>query len=308
MANKNFTEVKFFLKNTETTAAFTKLFKGGTSPYPLEDFSDITGSSVGQYEVISPIFLGKGYFGDVMSPNNNQLDNDGDFDFTDSFSGYTPTVGDYILFDNGTDGDANLQVLGKINAINSVSLITFDKIPTATNTSDTSGGGGTVYKNIYLFPKSVAGNSFLPGDNFYLVVKNPDYVSASGNHDAVLNINTAVTTPTADVFAYGTNRTANPTYFRTTQISQNAVVDAGLNTMELSVQTNIASKITAVSTYAQGSTTVGPINLDSIPYWSVYEVNPYGDTSSVFNKQTFYKIQIDESLPAKQITLVTGGE
>ena len=305
MPNKNFTEVKFFLKNTATTTAFTTLFKGGTSPYPLADFSDVT-ASVGQYEVISPILLGIGWFG-TAAPANNQVDNDGDFDFEDSFSGYTPTVGDYILFDNGTDGDANLQVLGKISSINNTYNVTLDKVPTAAETSDTTGSGGNSYKNIYLFPKSVAGNSFLPGDNFYLVVKNPDYVDSSGNHDAVLNINTVVTTPTTDVFAYGTNRTANPTYFRTIQISQNAVVDSGLNTMELSGQANIASKVTAVSTYAQGSTSIGPINLDSIPYWSVYEINPYGDTSSVFNKQTFYKIQIDESLPAKQITLVTGG-
>jgi hypothetical protein len=306
MPNKNFTEVKFFLKNTATTAAFTTQFKGGATPYPLANFSDLT-ASIGEYEVIAPIFLGEGYFG-TAGPEDNQVDNDGDFDFEDSFSGYTPIVGDYILFDNGTDGEANLQVLGKIANINSSTLITLDKVPTATNTSDTSGDGGTVYKNIYLFPKSVAGNAFAPGDNFYLVVKNPDYTTSSGNHDAVLNINTAVTTATADVFAYGTNRTANPTYFRTIQISQNAVVDAGLTTGDISSQTNIASKITAISTYAQGSTTIGPINLDSIPYWSVYEVNPYGDTSSVFNKQTFYKVQIDESLPAKQITLVTGGE
>lgn len=306
MPNKNFTEVKFFLKNDATTAAFTTQFKAGATPYPLEDFSDLT-ASIGQYEVIAPILLGIAWFGDAMSPNTNQVDNDGDFDFTDEISGYTPAVGDYLLFDNGVDGEANLQVLGKIATINSAYNVTLDKVPTAATTSDTTGSGGNAYKNIYLFPKSVAGNSFLPGDNFYLVVKNPDYVDASGNHDAVLNISTSTTTPTSSVFAYGTNRTANPTYFRTIKISQNAVVDAGLTTAQISDETNIASKITAISTYAQGSTTIGPLTLDQIPYWSVYEVNPYGDTSSVLNKQTFYKVQIDESLPAKQVTLVNTG-
>ena len=306
MANKNFTEVKFFLKNTDTTAAFTTLFKGGATPYPLEDFSDLN-TSIGDYEIISPIFLGIGYFGDAMGPNTNQVDNDGDFSFNDAVSGYTPAVGDYLLFDNGVDGDANLQVLGKIATINSNSNVTLDKVPTAATTSDTTGTGGTDYKNIYLFPKSVSGNSFIPGDNFYLVVKNPDYVSASGNHDAVLNINTAVTTPTSDVFGYGTNRNTNPTYFRMIQISQNAIVDSGLTSGEIASQSNIASTITAVSSYSQGSTDIGPTNSSQIPYWSVYEVNPYGNTSSVFNKQTFYKVQIDESLPAKQVTLVGGG-
>lgn len=307
MPNKNFTEVKFFLKNTATTQAFTTQFKAGATPYPLEDFSDLN-ASIGEYEVIAPILLGIAWFGNAMSPNTNQVDNDGDFDFTDSFLGYTPAVGDYLLFDNGVDGEANLQILGKIATINNSSNVTLDKVPTAATTSDTTGSGGNQYKSIYLFPKSVAGNAFLPGDNFYLVLKNPDYVDGSGNHDAVININSAVTTPTSSVFAYGTNRTANPTYFRTIRISQNAVVDAGLTTGEISSQTNIASKITPISSYSQGSTDIGPINSDLIPFWSVYEVNPYGDTSSVFNKQTFYKVQIDESLPAKQITIVGGGE
>ncbi len=292
MPNKNFTEVKFFLKNDITKSAFTAPFKGGANPYPLEDFSDLD-ATIGQYEVIAPIFLGNALF----SSSSDVVDSDGNFDFTDSFSGYTPAIGDYLLFDNGVDGDANLQVLGKILIIDTTDLVTLAKNPTATETSG----------DVYLFPKSVAGNAFAPGDNFYLAVKNPDYTTSSGNHDAVLNINTAVTTATADVFAYGTNRTANPTYFRTIQISQNAVVDAGLTTGEIGDQVNIASKITAISTYAQGSTVAGPLTLDNIPYWSVYEVNPYGDTSSVLNKQTFYKVQIDESLPAKQVTLVNTG-
>lgn len=293
MPTKSFSEVKFFLKNPDTTSAFTATFRGGTTPYPLEDFSDLD-ATIGEYEVIAPILLGDADF----SSSSDEVDNNGAFDFTDAFSGYTPAAGDYLLFDNGVDGEANLQVLGKILTVDSTDVVTLAKNPTATETSG----------NVYLFPKSVSGNAFLPGDNFYLVVKNPDYVTSSSNHDAVLNINTAVTTPNADVFAYGPNRTANPTYFRTIKISQNAVLDAGLTTSQIASETNIPSKITAISTYSQGSTSLGPINLDQIPFWSVYEVNPYGDTSSVLNKQTFYKVQIDEELAAKQITLVTGGE
>lgn len=303
MPNKNFTEVKFFLKNTATTAAFTTTFRGGSTPYPLANFSDLD-ATIGQYEVIAPTLLGAALFGSATANTDevkSEISSVVNFSFNNETSaGYDIVAGDYLLFDNGTDGEANLQVLGKITSIDSNTIVTLDKVPTALSTS---GSGG---KNVYHFPKSVAGNAFAPGDNFYLVVKNPDYTT--GNHDAVLNINTAVTTPTADVFAYSTNRTANPTYFKTIRISQNAVLDSGLTSVQIAAETNISSKITAISTYAQGSTSVGPINLDSIPYWSVYEVNPYGDTSSVFNKQTFYKVQIDESLPAKQITLVTGGE
>lgn len=301
--SKSFTTVKFFLKNTATTAAFTATFKGGTiSPYPKADFSDL--SSISQYEIISPILLGNALFG-TAAPATNKVDNDGDFDFTDSFSGYTPAVGDYLLFDNGVDGEANLQVLGKIASFVGTDIVILDKVPTALSTS---GVGG---KNIYLFPSSVSGNAFSPEDNFYLVLKNPDFVTGSNKHDSVLNIDTAVTTPASTVFGYGVNRTANPTYFKTIRISQNAIVDSGLNTTEIleeNTNNNIPSKIIPISTYAQGSTSIGPINLDQIPFWSVYEVNPYGDTSSVFNKQTFYKVQIEESLPAKQVTLVTGGE
>lgn len=301
MPNKSFSNVKFFLKNAETTAAFAgKTFKGGTTPYPLANFSDLN-ASIGQYEIISPILLGNAFFG-TAGPEDNQVDNDGDFDFTDEFSGYTPAVGDYLLFNNGVDGEANLQVLGKIANINNASIVTLDKVPTAATTSDTT-PGGNAYKSVYLFPASVAGNAFKPEDNFYLVLGTVDYTTSSGYHDAIPNINSSATSPTG-TFAYGVKNTLNPEYFKTIQISQNAVMDSGLTTELIGEQENISATISPVSTYAGGSTLTGPTNVSQIPYWAVYEVNPYGVTSSVFNKQTFYKVQIEESIPAKQIEVI----
>jgi hypothetical protein len=295
--SKSFTEVKFFLKNTATTTAFTTTFKGGATPYPLEDFSDLD-ATIGDYEIVSPTKLSttKALFGTSASATNK----------VDVVGGSTNIfgsvlAGDYLLFDNGTDGEANLQLLGVVKTTGTTS-VTLENVPTALADSGVDG------KTIYRFPKTVAGNAFVPGDNFYLVVKNPDFSTGSGLHDSVLNIDTTASSASSTVFAYSVNRTVNPTYFKTIQISQNAVVDAGLTTAEIGDQENVPSKITAISTYAQGSTTIGPTNTSQIPYWSVYEINPYADTSSVFNKQTFYKVQIEESLPAKQITLVTGGE
>jgi len=295
--SKSFTNVKFFLKNTETTAAFTTPFTGGTSPYPLENFSDLN-ATIGSYEIVSPTKLSvtKAKFGTSATATDKVEVVGGS---TNIFG--TVLAGDYLLFDNGTDGEANLQVLGAVKTIGTTS-VTLEKVPTALADSGVDG------KTIYRFPKSVAGNAFAPGDNFYLVVKNPDFTTGSTLHDSVLNIDTTVSSAGSTVFGYGVNRTVNPTFFKTIQISQNAVVDSGLTTTQISTQENVPSKITAISTYAGGSTTIGPINTSQIPFWSVYEINPYGDTSSVFNKQTFYKVQIEESLPAKQITLVTGGE
>ena len=70
---------------------------------------------------------------------------------------------------------------------------------------------------------------------------------------------------------------------------------------------SIMCTIKGISTYSEPSmfpTTA--ISTDTIPYWSVYEINPFGTTAENLRKNTIYRINVPtNSLPAAQVTANT---
>lgn len=287
-ASKTFTDVRFFLKTPETTAAFTTAFtgEGGEEVYPTETFdntSPVNLISLAQnYQIVFPTSLGTIT---VSTANATVTGASGIFDDVE--------IGDTILYRSDAEDTGALKVLGKVADVVSGTEITLTKNSPVSSSP-------TVYKG-YLFHKNNNVSAFNPAENFYMVVKNSDY-SDTGSHDGVLNINTSLTTASSGAFAHGTGRNVNSTYFVIQRISKENIPD------ERETSTvNISCTIKGISTLSEPSmfpTTTIPT--DTIPYWSVYEINPLGSTSENLKKDTVYRINIPgNSLPSAQVVANT---
>ena len=286
-ALKTFTDVRFFLKTSETTAAFTTPFTGSNAEviYPNATFdntSPIDLISLAQNnQVIFPTSLGAvitNFTTTVTSGTSGAFDN--------------LEIGDTILYRTSTEDVGALKVLGEVAAIASGTSLTLTKNSPITGSTQVA----------YRLSKHNNTAGFNPADNFYMVVKNVDYTPDSDAHDAVLNINTAATSTTSVTFAYGPNRILKSTYFTIERISKEGTPDEREAT-----PVSIMCTIKGISSFSEPSmfpTTT--IDTDTIPYWSVYEINPLGETSETLRKNTIYRINIPgNSLPAAQVVANT---
>jgi hypothetical protein len=290
VANKTFSTIKFFVKNAETTAAFTQneFFgdEGSPAPFPNASFTNTTPVNLptlsANYEIKFPVYLG------TASVNVSNYTVTSDASPTNFINAQ---VGDYILYNNGS-GTGDFRVLGKIATIaGDDESVTLTKYPPLT--------GATV--PIYLFSKDANYSAFSAASNFYMVIKNADYTTA--NQDGVLNIDSTVNSAVSSVFAYGPSNTINPTYFSIRRISKTNIAD------ESQIDSTLVScSIIPLTKYANGQFPIDGVLEDQIPYWTVYEINPYGSTSTNLNKNTIYRIDVpSNSLPSKKIDIDTGG-
>lgn len=290
VANKTFSTIKFFVKNAETTAAFTENEflgdEGSPEAFPNASFTNTTPVNLttlsSNYEIPFPVYLG------TASVSTSSYTVTSDASPTNFINAH---VGDYILYDNGS-GTGDFRVLGKIATIaGDDESVTLAKYPPIT--------GGAV--PIYLFSKDANYTGFSAASNFYMVIKNADYTTAK--HNGVLNIDNTVNSAVSSVFAYGTSNTINPTYFSIRRISKTNISDESQIDSTL-----IPCTIIPITKYANGIFPIDGVFEDEIPYWSVYEINPHGSTSTNLNKNTIYRIDVpSNSLPSKRIDIDTGG-
>jgi hypothetical protein len=290
---KTITDIKFFLKNAETTTAFSKSITPFSSTYPNSSFNDVAPTvnpSVNlidlsdKYQIKDPTNIGAGVF-DITSTILEDYNDDGIF--------ITCHAGDMILSGASVD---ELLIVGTIISIaddnNSAVLETEPNISSGT------------YADIYVFSKYNEAKTFNFNDSFYMVIKNPNIVPSK--HEGIVNIDTTANSPSALIFAYGNNRTANPTFFSLKKISKRLHYNQGLTDAELTSEENIPCRIDGISTYAeQTGAVVTTIPDSAIPLWSVYEVNPYLFTSTNFSKNTTYRLNVcnaSTQLPMKAIS------
>lgn len=303
--NKTYSDIRFFLKTPETTAAFvTTPFTGsaaGTAVYPNANFNnqDLENEPFidlpdleSKYRLYAPTYLGN-----VTVTNNTvtaEAGSEGCFD--------NVVAENYLLYrftDDGS-GDADmLRVLGYIQTKTSGDEVILSDPPP----SETNGEILEVFSWEGTIPASgLKELDFRFSDNFYMVVKNVDYSTSSGKHDGVLYINTALTNYTANPqpFAYSSSRIINPNFFSLQRISK--VRNPKKSQVEV---TNIPCSITGVSKWSelalfQNAT----ITDDQIPYWSVYEINPKFNSTEHLDKVTFYRLVISDTLPTSKIAAI----
>jgi hypothetical protein len=299
---KTFTDIKFFLKTADTTTAFnnTEFFgpdDGDNIVYPTEDFDDNT-TLIGTLEHTEQELCNdyEVTFNE-SSASLGQADVENDNEVNAATNIFTnAVVGDFLLYKLQSDpAGTSLKVLGIISVKNSDSSVTLENdAPEANNTAI----------DVYYISKNAPILNFNFADNFYMLVKNNDFTT--GGHNGVLAIDTLKTTsPTASpLFAFGTNRTANTTYFKFLKISKKN--SPGISDVSV---IDVPCSIKGISKYSEKSAfqnlPATPV-AGAIPYWSAYEVNPYLNTSTNLDKNTVYRIIIPDSLPSDRI-LVSGG-
>jgi hypothetical protein len=291
---KTTSSVKFFLKNPATTAAFKNTTFSST--YPNSNFNNSTPVNLvtlsNENEIKPPTLLGTALFGDDASALNKVESTTAIFN--------TCAIGDYILFNNG-GGIDDLQVLGQILTIDTTGDDAYENVTLVKNSPFDSGATAV---NIYILSLASVGTPFKVSEPFYMVVKNPNM--SFSRHDGILSIEALINAPNVDLFGYGGIRTINPTYFKFRKISKVHLADEGLDDTEIAAETNIMCTVTGVSTLSyQFQQPELDIPDSAIPYWSVYEINPYGDSTTYIDKSTIYRIEVDNSLPFKAI-LVSG--
>ena len=169
-AFKTFSTRKFFVKNAETTAAFTQNEflgdEGSPDAFPNASFTNSTPVNLptlsANYEIKFPVYLG------TASVSTSSFTVTSDASPTNFLNAY---VGDYILYDNGS-GTGDFRVLGKIATIaGDDESVTLTKYPPLTS--------GAV--PIYLLSKDANYSAFSSASNFYKVGKNADYTTAKHN-------------------------------------------------------------------------------------------------------------------------------
>lgn len=288
-AIKNFTDIRYFVKNSITTDAFARTFVGSSTgtgtAYPYSVLNDTPGftSISDNYEIKFPTLL----------PTNCTLTN-GNATVT-AVSGnpfLNALVGDYLLYDNA--GVDNLKVLGVIATKTSNAEVVLAKNAVVTT--------GTY--PVYLLKKGGASVGFKSNSSFYMLVKSSTF--AVGGRDGVLWLDVPNThsTPAAATAAIslgwggGPNVPANinPEYFNFFAISKINIADEGASPI---VETDIPCTIRRISSYYTSNFVIP--TTDDIPYWVAYEVNPFGDSSINLDKKTTFKIQFSEDLPAGQL-------
>lgn len=312
--NKTYTDIKFFVKSAETTKAFAEIpFTGtvdgylqddGTTkiPYPNEDF-DNENTGVYPYidlpylsdnfELKTPISLGNG--GVEGGAGNIVTSLDPVFDTIEEKT--------YLLYrvDGGTftstaDG---LKVLGYVETKTDDNEVILSKDVPATleglELELFSWTGDNNDEDLYTL-------NFNFQDSFYMVVKNADYTAT--NHDAVLLIDVDRTstnyTNSPQPFAYSANKIINPTYFsieRITKVYNPTTSEEDINIV------SIPCSIKGVSKWSEKSMfeTLASVPTNKIPFWSVYEVIPNANSGIHLDKNTFYRVTINDALPSSRV-------
>ena len=300
--------VKFFVVNNETTAAFTTTFKGGPSAYPNVDFNNTTPVNLttlsANYEILPPVLLQGSIEGATADISSGGV-------VTSASSGFFNScgAGDYLFAeDGGTDA---LIMLGKIASKQSSTQVTLESAPSNLSYSGISANNED--RNIYHLSKNSPGLPFKANQSFYMVIQNPDYTEDSGLHDAIPYIDYGQTSPSTDVFAYGGTETGNNilnlTYFQLVFISALNNATAGLTNDDIVYNSgSVYCTISPISTLSQQTTApLSGVSQDDIPYWSVYLVNPYGNSSSIMPKNTSYRLELAGNIPVRKLQISSTG-
>jgi len=298
-------DIKFFVVNSETTAAFANnVF---SEEYPNYQFNNSTPVDLvalsDNYEIKPPVLLQGNVDGSgaVATITNNRL-------VTSTTNGFfnNCVLGDYLFAEDG--GLDALIMLGKISDILTDKIVELDVVPA--NLTYTGGvAANNTDRDIYRLPKNSPGLPFKASESFYMVIQNPDFDSVDnlGLHNAIPIIDYTQATTIADVFGYGGTQTGNSfintTYFGLVYISNLNDATHGLQNSQLSYGAgSIPCTISPISTLSQQfSTPQTPLANSDIPYWSVYLVNPYGAGVSILPKNTAYKVEMSNNIPVKLI-------
>jgi hypothetical protein len=291
-AEKNFTEIRYFVKNSTTTAAFSQTFIGnstgvaGAYPWAVLDNTPGFSSLVADNEIKFPTLL----TGNCTLTNASTT--------VTAVSPATPfvnaAVGDYLLYNDGAGVD-NLKVLGVIATKTSSSVVVLAKANTVVTTG--------AYP-VYLLKKGGASVGFKADSSFYILVKSTNFPTGGTLRDAVLwlDVPGTHTNPTSATAApslgWGANSPVNlnPEYFNFIEISVSNAADEPLNPIDESA--DIPCSIKRISGYVNSGNFTSN---DQFPYWVAYEVNPFGDFAASLDKKTTFKIQFSEDLPAGQL-------
>jgi hypothetical protein len=298
-------DVKYFVVNSTTTAAFTNnIF---SESFPNIDFDNTTPVNLttlsANYEIKPPSILGENLNTATINSNGTVTSSESGF-----FNGCG--VGDYLFVERG--GLDALNMLGKIASKQNNQEVTLESVPQ--NVIYSGLGANNEDVSIYHLSKNSPGLPFGENASFYMVIKNPDYDGEdnAGLHNAIPYIDPTITSPSEDVFAYGGNQfgnsTVNPTYLAIVYISIVGDSTSGLTNGQVSYTNTIPCTITPVSTLSQQFTVpLAGVTASDIPYWSVYLINPYGNTSSLLPKGTTYRIEIDSEIPVKKLEISSSG-
>jgi hypothetical protein len=306
--NKTYSDIKFFVKNAETTRAFAEIpftgtidgyeFDGDLIPYPNETFNNIDEGVYPyidlpnlalNYEITAPVYLGDGGIED----GDGNIVTAVDLDMFEDIE-----VDTYILYrESGASTADNLKVLGYVQTkTNDNEVILSEDVPVILEGLELELFSWTGPDNAEFLNTL----NFKFQDSFYMVVKNANYTST--NHDAVLLIDVDRTsanyTNSPQPFAYSADRIINPTYFSIERITK--VYKP--STEEETVVT-IPCTIKGISKWSEKSMfdTLTSVPLNQIPFWSVYEVTPYGTSRAHLDKNTFYRVTINDTLPSSRV-------
>ena len=316
--NKTYTDIKFFLKNAETTKAFEEISFTGTSDgylqdnnvtkiaYPNEDFDNSIEDNPNidlpylsaAYEIKIPEFLDTG----TVGADGVTVNGDGPC-FADV------PVGMYLLYriaEEDTDLN-NLRVLGYIQTKTSDDEVILSSAAPA-DTAELASIEIFSWPEDWDLPfniKDLNALNFHFQDSFYMVVKNPDFDFESGNHDAVLLIDTAKTasnyTTFPQPFAYSNSRILNPNYFSLQRISKvfnptKPETDQNGDPIVVNIPCSIkgVSKWSEKSMFANTNITNGD---NRIPFWSVYEIDPNPGFNIHLDRKSFYRLTINTTTP-----------
>ena len=80
-------------------------------------------------------------------------------------------------------------------------------------------------------------------------------------------------------------------------------VDSLLDSCISETVVTVPCTIKGISKWSEKSMfeTLASVPLNEIPYWSVYEVNPYGTSTNHLDRNTFYRVTVFDTLPSSQI-------
>jgi len=294
-AEKNFTEIRYFVKNSTTTAAFAQTFIGSSTgegaAYPwdnLDGDSRFT-SIISNYEMKFPIELAQTC---TLTSGSKTVTATSSTPFATA----SAAIGDYLLYDDGSGID-NLKVAGVIETVSSGSVVYLNK-----NAIVTTGP-----YPIFLLKKGGASVGFKANSSFYLLVRSSSFVSPLRDGVIWLSAPGTHANPTAATAepslgwggGTGVPVNVNPEYFNFYEISVPNAADEPLIPI---VETDIPCSIKRISGYANSGNF---IDEDQYPYWVAYEVNPFGNSSFSLDKKTTFKIQFSEDLPAGQLGLTS---
>ena len=298
-ALKTFTDIKFFPKIDQTILAFEGTpFTGSsaTYPYPNANFDNDGQNSPfidlvelqANHMLETPTSLG------IATVSGTTVTGTGDL-----FADVEPS--NYLLYridGEGSGTSDQLRVLGYIASKTNSNTVVLESSPP----SETTGEDLEVFSwEGDVSELTLKSLNFNFADSFYMVVKNNNYTST--NHNGVLYIDTAKTASNYNnnpiAFAYSPDRYINTNYFSLQRISK--VKSPDVSEIETTL---IPCSIKGVSTYSEKSLfeNLESIPLSTIPYWSVYLVNPHHTSNLNLDKKTFYRLTISDTLPSSQIT------